>query len=162
MSEALNILLYKACSCTHGQKFVDTGTLYPHGIAEHLIPKVFICCYKSLYSSEKAFHKILEPSCRNLLSFSHKCVSDFGHWCDMMSQRRSGLCAELCSSTSVFLNGRGFIRCHIGIENGFPEQFLQNWNNTVVKIKMSDPNHAPFQKYTKVYQCTFGHIVYTE
>lgn len=86
LQDVLNILLHRLCSCTHGQKFVDTRVLYPHGTVELLILKsqVFICCCNSLHSSEMDFHKILEPSYRDLLPFSQNCISEFGHWFEVM------------------------------------------------------------------------------
>lgn len=49
-------------------------------VSVHLItePGALICC---LHSSEKTFHKILEPCCRDLFPFSERSVSEVGHWC---------------------------------------------------------------------------------
>ncbi len=70
-------------------KYVDTWTLNPYVIAEHLIlkPCALICCYNSLHFSGKAFHS------RDLLPFSHKSIIEVHHWCWLM---RSG-------SQSVFI-----------------------------------------------------------
>ena len=60
-----------------------------HLLVEHLIPKSWaliwswslVCCYNSLHSSGKDLHLILEHCCRDLLPFSHKSISEVGHWC---------------------------------------------------------------------------------
>ncbi len=85
---------------------------------EHLIPKpwALICCCTSLHSSGQALHKTLDPRCRDLLSFSHKSISEVGAlmsdskgWLTVgagnSSQRcwmglRSGLCAGQSSSST--------------------------------------------------------------
>ena len=54
---------------------------------EHLIPKSWVlicswsplCCYNSLHSSGKAFHKMLKHCCGDLLLFNHKSISEIGH-----------------------------------------------------------------------------------
>lgn len=37
------------------------------------------CCYNNLHSSRKAFHKILDPGCRDLLPFSHRSINEVRH-----------------------------------------------------------------------------------
>ena len=60
-----------------------------HLLVEHLIPKSWpliwswspLCCYNSQHSSGKAFRYMLEHWCEVLLPFSHKSISEDGHWC---------------------------------------------------------------------------------
>lgn len=77
--------LYKqSMPCTlHDQKNVDTWILHPYVIAERLVPKrwALICCYNSLHYSGKTLYKILQPGYRDLLSFSHKRISEVRHGC---------------------------------------------------------------------------------
>ena len=65
------------------------------GIHLELVPP---CCYKSLNSSRKAFHYMLEHCCGDLLPFSQKNSPHFNS-----SQRCSlGLKSGLCSGQSFF------------------------------------------------------------
>jgi hypothetical protein len=90
---------------------------------EHLIPKSWpllwswspLCCYNSLHSSGEGFPLNVGTLLQgDLLPFSHKCISEVGHWCWAIrpgsqsqcfnsSQRclmglRSGMCAGQLSS----------------------------------------------------------------
>lgn len=47
----------------------------------HSKPWASTYCYKSLYSSGKAFHKILWLGWRDLLAFSLKSIIEVSHWC---------------------------------------------------------------------------------
>lgn len=43
-------------------------------------PRELICCYNSLRSSGETYCQTSELGCRNLLTSSHKNISEFGHW----------------------------------------------------------------------------------
>ncbi len=77
-----------------------------------LKPCALICCCKSLQSSRKAFHQILEPGCRDFHSFSHKRMIEVEYWCSLSVGvpvhpkgvawgLRSRLCAGQSSSSTT-------------------------------------------------------------
>lgn len=72
-------------------------------------PRILICCYYSLHFSGKVFLKILEAGWKDFLPFSHKSMSEIGHWCRAIRFYFIPFCraklGKLCLCGALFLHG---------------------------------------------------------
>ncbi len=75
---SIYLFVYSTCPKVCGHPEIPTKC---SRIFEHLFSKTWtlICRYISPNSFGKAFHKILEAGCKDLLSFCRKSISDVGH-----------------------------------------------------------------------------------